>query len=60
MTRFDEYRDSFPNAHLARSKSGVLEVALHTDGGTWSSTDTRTSSLSTCFMPSAQIAIIAW
>jgi enoyl-CoA hydratase/carnithine racemase len=34
MTRFDEYRDSFPNAHLSRSKTGVLEVALHTDGGT--------------------------
>src|SRR5438094_9041755 len=34
MTRFDGYRDSFPNARLTRSESGVLEVALHTDGGT--------------------------
>jgi len=34
MSRFDTYRDSFPNARLARSKTGVLEVALHTDGGT--------------------------
>jgi len=34
MSRFDAYRDSFPNARLNRSKSGVLEVALHTDGGT--------------------------
>src|ERR1700757_3990747 len=34
MSRFDTYRDSFPNARLTRSKSGVLEVALHTDGGT--------------------------
>src|SRR6476646_6223514 len=34
MSRFEAYRDSFPNARLARSKSGVLEVALHTDGGT--------------------------
>jgi hypothetical protein len=34
MSRFDAYRASFPNARLARSKSGVLEVALHTDGGT--------------------------
>ena len=34
MTRFDRYRDSFPNARLNRSKTGVLEVALHTDGGT--------------------------
>jgi len=34
MNRFDGYRDSFLNARLTRSKSGVLEVALHTDGGT--------------------------
>jgi enoyl-CoA hydratase/carnithine racemase len=34
MTRFEAYRDSFPNARLIRSKTGVLEVALHTDGGT--------------------------
>jgi hypothetical protein len=34
MSPFDAYRDSFPNARLNRSKTGVLEVALHTDGGT--------------------------
>jgi enoyl-CoA hydratase/carnithine racemase len=34
MRRFDTYRDSFPNARLTRSKSGVLEVALHSGGGT--------------------------
>ena len=34
MHRFDDYRESFPNARLTRSKTGVLEVALHTDGGT--------------------------
>ena len=34
MIRFDAYRNSFPNARLIRSQSGVLEVALHTDGGT--------------------------
>jgi enoyl-CoA hydratase/carnithine racemase len=34
MTRFDTYRDAFPNARLTRSENGVLEVALHTDGGT--------------------------
>src|ERR1700756_4851625 len=34
MDRFDGYLDSFPNARLARSKTGVLEVALHTDGHT--------------------------
>jgi enoyl-CoA hydratase/carnithine racemase len=34
MTRFDAYRDSFPNARLTRSNTGVLEVALHTDGST--------------------------
>jgi len=34
MSRFHAYRDGFPNARLNRSKSGVLEVALHTYGGT--------------------------
>ena len=34
MNYFDAYRDSFPNARLTRSKTGVLEVALHTNGGT--------------------------
>ena len=33
MSRFDAYRSSFANAELTRSESGVLEVALHTDGG---------------------------
>ena len=33
MTRFDNYRDSFPNVRLTRSTTGVVEVALHTDGG---------------------------
>src|SRR5271167_426761 len=34
MTRFDGYRQNFPNARLTRSKSGVLEAALHSGGGT--------------------------
>jgi enoyl-CoA hydratase/carnithine racemase len=34
MKRFDAYCDSFPNAHVTRSQTGVLEVALHTKGGT--------------------------
>jgi enoyl-CoA hydratase/carnithine racemase len=34
MSRFDAYRESFPNARLTRSQTGVLEVAFHTDGGT--------------------------
>ena len=34
MIRFDAYRAAFPNARLTRSATGVLEVALHTDGGT--------------------------
>jgi enoyl-CoA hydratase/carnithine racemase len=34
MHRFDDYRESFPNARLTRSNTGVLEVALHSDGGT--------------------------
>jgi enoyl-CoA hydratase/carnithine racemase len=33
MTRFESYRDAFPNARLSRKQNGVLEVALHTDGG---------------------------
>jgi enoyl-CoA hydratase/carnithine racemase len=34
MGHFDDYRNSFPNARLSRSSTGVLEAALHTDGGT--------------------------
>ncbi|HQR91524.1 MAG TPA: hypothetical protein PLH31_20080, partial [Caulobacter sp.] len=33
MSNFDAYKDSFANARLTRSESGVLEVALHTEGG---------------------------
>ncbi|WP_165215324.1 enoyl-CoA hydratase/isomerase family protein [Affinirhizobium pseudoryzae] len=33
MSKFDIYKNSFANARLTRSPSGVLEVALHTDGG---------------------------
>jgi enoyl-CoA hydratase/carnithine racemase len=33
MAHFDAYRDTFPNARLTRKANGVLEVALHTDGG---------------------------
>jgi enoyl-CoA hydratase/carnithine racemase len=33
MNRLTSYRDVFPNARLSRSESGVLEVALHTEGG---------------------------
>src|ERR1700675_3796312 len=34
MTRLDQYSDRFPNARLVRSETGVLEVTLHTNGGT--------------------------
>src|SRR5271169_2163374 len=34
MSHFDTYRGSFANAQLTRSKTGVLEAALHTNGGT--------------------------
>jgi enoyl-CoA hydratase/carnithine racemase len=34
MSSFATYRDGFPNARLTRSETGVLEVALHTDGDT--------------------------
>jgi len=33
MAKFDTYREAFPNARLSRKPNGVLEVALHTDGG---------------------------
>jgi len=33
MSRFDDYRDAYPNARLTRSPQGVLEIALHTGGG---------------------------
>ncbi|SDG31702.1 enoyl-CoA hydratase/isomerase family protein [Dyella sp. 333MFSha] len=32
MSRFDSYRNRYANARLTRSDTGVLEVALHTDG----------------------------
>jgi enoyl-CoA hydratase/carnithine racemase len=34
MSRFGTYSESFPNARLTRSKSGVLEVVLHSNGDT--------------------------
>ncbi|MCE7031015.1 enoyl-CoA hydratase/isomerase family protein [Jiella avicenniae] len=33
MAQFETYRDAFPNTRLTRKDNGVLEVALHTDGG---------------------------
>jgi enoyl-CoA hydratase/carnithine racemase len=33
MSKFESYQNSFPNARLTRTPSGVLEVALHSDGG---------------------------
>jgi enoyl-CoA hydratase/carnithine racemase len=34
MSKLTDYQSRFPNARLTRSKSGVLEVVLHTNGGT--------------------------
>lgn len=34
MAGFDRYKDAFPHARLTRSQDGVLEVLLHTNGGT--------------------------
>src|SRR5580700_5498966 len=34
MGGFDTYQHAFPHAALTRSPEGVLEVVLHTDGGT--------------------------
>src|SRR5438477_5235161 len=33
MVKFDTYREAFPNARLERKENGVLQVALHTNGG---------------------------
>jgi enoyl-CoA hydratase/carnithine racemase len=33
MTKFEAYRDAFPNAQLKRKDNGVLQVALHSNGG---------------------------
>lgn len=33
MARFETYANAFPNARLTRTPNGVLEVALHADGG---------------------------
>jgi len=33
MAQFETYQNRFPNARLTRSVNGVLEVALHTNGG---------------------------
>ena len=60
MSRFDTYRDSFSNARLTRSKTGVLEVALHTnDDALAFLTDIPTNSSWTCFTRSAPTAITA-
>src|SRR6267154_6344900 len=34
MAGFETYEDAFPHARLMRSQKGVLEVVLHTNGGT--------------------------
>jgi enoyl-CoA hydratase/carnithine racemase len=34
VARFESYEDAFPHAKLSRSPEGVLEVMLHTGGGT--------------------------
>jgi enoyl-CoA hydratase/carnithine racemase len=34
MVHFDTYENAFPHAKLTRSSDGVLEVVLHTNGGT--------------------------
>jgi hypothetical protein len=33
-TEFTTYRDTFINARLTRARTRVLEIVLHTDGGT--------------------------
>ncbi|MBX9816290.1 MAG: enoyl-CoA hydratase/isomerase family protein, partial [Sphingomonas sp.] len=33
MAKFDTYQNAFPHAKLSRRDNGVLEIALHTNGG---------------------------
>jgi hypothetical protein len=60
MSHFDDYCTSFPNARLTRSKAGVLEVALHTDGNTLIFNGYIHEQLSTCSMRSGLTPITAW
>jgi hypothetical protein len=50
MSPLQVYREGFSNARLTRSKTGVFEVALHTNGGT------PTNSSSACFTRSAPMS----
>jgi len=50
MTKLADYQNGFANARLSRSKSGVLEVVLHTNGDNYCSMVTRMSSLWIFFM----------
>ena len=59
MSHFETYRDRFPNARLTRSKTGVLEVALHSNGGTLAFNGYTTNSSWTCFTRSALTATTA-
>ena len=49
MSRFDAYRDGFPNARLNRSNLACWKWRSTPTGARWSSTDVLTNSLSTCF-----------
>jgi hypothetical protein len=44
MAAFDSYKDAYPNAHLTRSDTGVLEIAFHTFGEKLSWLDSSTTS----------------
>ena len=60
MNSLHSYRESFPNARLTRSESGVLEVALHTDGGTLVFNGHTHEQFVDLFMRSVPIPTIAW
>jgi hypothetical protein len=59
MNRFDACRDSFSNARLTRSKTDVLEVALHTALARWRLMAIRRNNSSTYFTPSVPVATTA-
>jgi hypothetical protein len=60
MSRLETYRNSFNNARLARSESGVLEVVLHTGGGTLVFDGHTMNNSPISFTASAPTLTIAW
>jgi hypothetical protein len=59
MADLATYKDAFAHAKITRSKSGVLEVALHTNGDTLVFNGHTHEQFVTCFTRSAPTPITA-